>query len=144
MDTVTPIIPGLEKYEIKIGGADAGQPEQDALPILRAVDGRVITRWTFTEEERRAIAEGADLYLTTMTFNQPFQAVKMDIGSPQPGASTERIKLNMRLDEQAELTTLIREYNRCAAATEEAKETLGRRQREIFAPPAAPKIVLVQ
>lgn len=44
------------------------QPEYRALPSIRTPDGQVITRWSFTDEERRAILRGEDLYITLMTF----------------------------------------------------------------------------
>lgn len=51
------------------------QPEYIPLPAIRfpAQEGLVVTRWTFTSEERDAIYDGADLYLATWTFNQPLQ-----------------------------------------------------------------------
>jgi hypothetical protein len=52
------------------------QPQYRTLPILRFVgdaDGRVISKWTFTPEERQAIADGACLFIETLTFNGRFQ-----------------------------------------------------------------------
>jgi hypothetical protein len=47
--------------------------EVDGIPAL-------LTRWTFTEEERRRIAEGEDLYLGVLTFGQPMQPVMIQVG----------------------------------------------------------------
>lgn len=144
MDTTSPVIPELKSYEQPLGGPEVGQPQYNGLSVLRSPEGRVISRWTFTEEERRAIAEGADLYLTVMTFNQNFQPVRLDIGSPMPGKSPEGIKRDMRLDDQAEMVALLKEYNRLATEANEARKALEEKQKEVFAPPAKPQITLVQ
>lgn len=43
------------------------QPEYQDLPSVRTPDGQVITRWTFSEAERRAIFLGEDLYITLLS-----------------------------------------------------------------------------
>lgn len=146
MDTISPVVPGLEKYEAQLGGKEAGQPEYAGLKILRSPEGRVMSRWTFTEEERRAIAEGADLFLTVHTFNHPFQPVKIIIADAQDGASpelAEAIKRDMRLEEQAELMALLNEANRTAVAANAARQALEAKQKEVFTPPEPSKIALV-
>ena len=50
------------------------------LPSVHLPDGKVITRWTPTDEERRRIADGEDLYLTLLTFNQPIQPQLLTVG----------------------------------------------------------------
>ena len=42
------------------------QDEYRDLPCIRTPDGQVITRWTFSAEERAAIAAGEDLYITIL------------------------------------------------------------------------------
>ena len=37
------------------------------------------TRWQLTDEERAAIAAGADLMLSVLTFRQPLQPVIMGV-----------------------------------------------------------------
>lgn len=58
------------------------QPEYIQLPAIRfpGTEGLVVTRWTFTNEERDAIDAGADLFLGTMTFNQPLQPLILSVG----------------------------------------------------------------
>jgi hypothetical protein len=56
------------------------QPEYNPLPCLRSADGKVLTRWTLTDEEREAIHLGADILLTVHTFNQPLQPLRMEVG----------------------------------------------------------------
>src|ERR1700689_1963791 len=57
------------------------QPQYRPLPSIRSSGGVVLTRWELTEDERDAIAAGADLYLSCWTFNQPLQPVKLEIVS---------------------------------------------------------------
>jgi len=51
----------------------------------------LLTRWTFTDEERAAIAAGEDLYLGVLTFGQPLQPLSLQVGpqgylAPQEGS----------------------------------------------------------
>jgi hypothetical protein len=50
------------------------QPQYTPLPIvqLRGPTGRVISRWILSDNERTAIAAGADIYLEQLTFNPGF------------------------------------------------------------------------
>jgi hypothetical protein len=66
------------------------QPQYIPLPavVLDGVHGRVITRWTLTEEERQAVLEGADLYLELLTFGQPLQPMRLTVGGPCPMEAT--------------------------------------------------------
>jgi hypothetical protein len=95
MKAVTPVIPGAEHLEQRLG---KNQPEYDELPALpvqfqlpsssapvgfsTTADG-VVTRWKFTDEERRRIADGADLFLTVLTFGQRFQPVMLALDPPE-------------------------------------------------------------
>lgn len=59
------------------------QPEYRPLPSLRDPrdpQGRILTRWTFTPEEREAIAAGADLYLQVLTFRQSLMPLLPIVG----------------------------------------------------------------
>jgi hypothetical protein len=56
------------------------QPEYRPLPSVCTPDGRVITRWQPSDEERALIAAGEDLYLTILTFNQPMQPILLTAG----------------------------------------------------------------
>lgn len=55
------------------------QPEYQSLPALLYPSGMVRSRWHFTPDERRAIADGADLELFVWTFNRPLQPVDLQI-----------------------------------------------------------------
>jgi len=55
------------------------QNEYRDLPSIRTPNGQVITRWSPSEEERRAIFEGQDIYLTILTTKQ-VQPTRMSVG----------------------------------------------------------------
>lgn len=88
MTPVSPVISGAEHLERRLG---ENQPEYDTLPALPVqfqfiftngpTDG-LVTRWQFTDEERRRIADGADLFLTVLTFGQRFQPVMLALDPP--------------------------------------------------------------
>lgn len=162
MDTISPVIEGLEGYEIVLGGKNADQPDQAEIAALRSPEGIVMTRWAFTEEERRAIAAGEDLFVSTLTFNKPFQALKIEVGMQH---RPETIKREMRLVDEYELRVLFQEVvgrqqkiqqeqlkllngdkdlKSLAKKLEEAKVKLERKKAEVFSDKPAPKLVLAQ
>lgn len=73
-----PVVVGLEKEETVFA---EDQPEYKALRALRSRDraGRVLTRWPLTAEQRQAIANGADLFVEVVTFNQPLQPIAVAV-----------------------------------------------------------------
>jgi hypothetical protein len=73
-----PVVDGLENQETVYA---ANQPEYIPLRTLRAngPHGAVISRWTLTDEQRKAVTEGADIFLELSTFNQPLQPIRMAI-----------------------------------------------------------------
>lgn len=40
----------------------------------------LLTRWTFTPEERRRIAKGEDVYIGVLTFGKPLQPLLVQCG----------------------------------------------------------------
>lgn len=58
------------------------QPAYQPLPVARlhGAEGRVISRWTLTDEERVRIAGGEDLYIELLTFGQPLQPILPTVG----------------------------------------------------------------
>jgi hypothetical protein len=73
-----PVVDGLENFEIVYA---KNQPEYIPLRTLRSkgIQKRVISRWTLTDKQRKAIAEGADLYLTMLTFGAPLQPIQIAV-----------------------------------------------------------------
>lgn len=70
----------LPPHDVVVYAKD--QPEYLPLPVakLHGDEGRVISRWRLTDEERAQIAAGADLYLEVLTFHQPLQPLLPTVG----------------------------------------------------------------
>jgi hypothetical protein len=75
---VSPVLPGSEPIEIVLG---KNQPEYTPLPAvyLQRPSLPMITRWRLSDEERAAIASGADIVLQQLTFSHPFQPVNLQV-----------------------------------------------------------------
>ena len=76
---MTPVEPTTDKGQPVVFAKD--QPQYLPLPARRTDDGRVITEWSLTEEERDRIARGENIRLTLLTFNQPLQPIVLEITS---------------------------------------------------------------
>lgn len=101
MKPVSPVVPGLEPYEITFG---ATQPQYVPLYALRSnkeTGYKVMSRWMLTDEERKAIANGADIYLTQLTFGHEFQPSVVCVANAAEQAQlTEEIKQVFGLDDE--------------------------------------------
>lgn len=75
-----PVIDGLEGKEIVYA---KDQPQYIPLRTLVSNDRdkRALSRWEPTPEQRKAIAEGSDIYLQLSTFGRPLQPILMFVGS---------------------------------------------------------------
>lgn len=71
------VVPGFPLYE-KTYAKD--QPGVLPLAVIKSPEGIVVSRWEFTQEERKRIAAGADLLLFVSTFNHPLQPYQMAVG----------------------------------------------------------------
>jgi hypothetical protein len=78
MNPVTPVIRGSQDIEVVLG---ANQPEYIPLPAiyLDTASRPMITRWQLTDEERGAVANGADIVMSQLTFGNPFQPVHLQV-----------------------------------------------------------------
>lgn len=87
-----PVIEGMEAEEVVYA---ADQPEYLPLRSLRSKGkwGRVISRWTFTPEQRQAIASGADVFLELSTFHQPLQPIRMMVSDGKIDLEWVRVSL---------------------------------------------------
>lgn len=93
MQPIHPNIPGTDPYIRICGGCSlctptptlgGEQPEYFPIPaVVFGWGGRVTTRWTFTLEERKLIAEGKDLYLSLLTFGLPMQPIQLAVGEEE-------------------------------------------------------------
>lgn len=74
-----PVIEGLESKEVVYA---KNQPEYLPLRTLvsKGPEGRVISRWTFSPEQRKAIADGEDIFVMLLTFTQALQPIQIATG----------------------------------------------------------------
>lgn len=81
MTPVSPVIPGLEAFEVSVGSA---QKEFIPLPALigQPPATSFISRWQLTDEERASIAAGADIYSIQSTFGGLFQPLLLMAAHP--------------------------------------------------------------
>jgi hypothetical protein len=84
---VVPVLPGIAEIDEVEWAKD--QPEYNTLPAITYRENPqvpVTSRWKFTDLERKAIAEGADLYLTLLTFGVALQPVILQVFSNEEAA----------------------------------------------------------
>jgi hypothetical protein len=140
MNSSTPVVRGLEPFELKIGGPEAGQPEYHTLHALRSPDGRIMARWEPTPEERADIAKGADLYITLAVGGNPYpptliQVMKLDNLEGWTGAiaNAEMIKSDMSLEDELSLRIIHSEMGKLLVAYDEKKKDFQAKTQEIQA-----------
>ncbi len=82
MNPVSPVIKKFADREILLG---EGQPQYFPIPtlVMDGEDKTFISRWEFTEEERKKISSGASLFFYQSTFGLPFQPVLMMVEEPE-------------------------------------------------------------
>ncbi len=80
MKPASPVLPGYNVAETVFA---ENQPEYMRLPAVKLVapDHQVLTRWELSDEDRKKIAEGADVYLWVSTFGQPLQPVAVEVAT---------------------------------------------------------------
>jgi hypothetical protein len=81
MTPVSPVMMGSEDIEIVLG---KDQPQYIPLPaVYLDMDCKpMVTRWRFTDEEREAVANGADIVMQQLTFKARFQPVNVQVVMP--------------------------------------------------------------
>jgi hypothetical protein len=88
-----PVINALEAHEVVYA---KDQPEYIPLRTLRGntPEVPVLSRWTLTPEQRKAVADGADIFLQLLTFGNPLQPIVMAVSDkPNPDYFRERLQL---------------------------------------------------
>ncbi len=87
-----PVVDGLENQEIVYAKE---QPEYIPLRTLKSSSpiGAVFSRWTLTQDQREAIANGADIFLELSTFNKPLQPIRMAISDASGAAFIDWFKV---------------------------------------------------
>src|ERR1700733_12606155 len=86
-----PVIDGLESREIVYA---KDQPEYIPLRTLRNSNDEmcgVVSRWALTPEQRKLVANGADIFLELSTFRQPLQPIRMAIGDGKVECPMDRV-----------------------------------------------------
>ncbi|MFZ0662144.1 MAG: hypothetical protein WAM66_05585 [Acidobacteriaceae bacterium] len=98
----SPVVPGLEPYEIVYAN---NQPQYAPLAVLRSPAGVTLSRWALSQEERTAIAAGADLYLSVQLYLsvhtgfQPLQPISIQVArAPDPEQVEHDWELKRELD----------------------------------------------
>jgi hypothetical protein len=81
MKPVSPVMPGSQGIEVIYG---ANQHEYEPLPAvyLDTPSRPVLSRWHLTMEERSAVAAGADIVLTLLTFGNPITPSHLQVVMP--------------------------------------------------------------
>lgn len=80
MTPITPVFP--KRLDLDTTMYAKNQPEYNALPAFKSVDGRVTTRWKLTLRERFKLFLNGNLWLTVLTFNKPLQPIKLETQAP--------------------------------------------------------------
>lgn len=57
------------------------QPQYRPLPALLFTDGKIMTEWQLTEEERERILRGENIRLWIWTHGRPLQPVAIEVTS---------------------------------------------------------------
>jgi hypothetical protein len=71
MDSVSPVIPGNEEHEVTYAKDQSGYRP---LTVLRT-EKCVMSRWRLTDEERKHIADGGDLFICQLNFGGLLQPI---------------------------------------------------------------------
>lgn len=79
MTPQTPVVPGLEEYEIKIAES---QDEYGTLPAIPVDNEYMVSRWRLTWRERLIAFLQGDVYLSVWTFGHPMQPVMLQVDEP--------------------------------------------------------------
>lgn len=87
-----PVVEEMEKAEVVYART---QPEYNPLRTLVSRDQtrKVLSRWEPTPAQRKAIAEGEDIFLELMTFGNPLQPIRMFVAGDGPGQAAAILKL---------------------------------------------------
>ena len=73
-----PVIGNLGEHEVVYA---EDQLEYHALRTVQSktAERSALSRWTLTPSQRKAVAEGADIFLEVMTFGSPLQPIRLAV-----------------------------------------------------------------
>lgn len=140
MISVTPVVVGLEPFEIPIGGPENGQPEFFTLHALRSPDGRVLSRWRLDENERQLIAKGSGIYLTLHT-NGRYPPTRITVGAD---GSAEEIGNDMRVEQELSLRMIAAERDKAAQEYKRLQSLFEQKVTEVYGQGVLPEKDSVQ
>jgi hypothetical protein len=86
-----PVVEGMESQEVVYA---KNQPEYIPLRTLRNSRDSyvpVVSRWSPTPEQRKLIADGADIFLELSTFGGPLSPIRMGIGDGKIECPADRV-----------------------------------------------------
>lgn len=80
-----------EGYVRKVWAAH--QPQYEPLPSLNGPGGEVFARWRLSENERRAIMDGANVHLQIWTYGRALQPHMLTVQGvePEPAPPREQV-----------------------------------------------------
>lgn len=108
MQPTKPIFIGLEPYETEIGAPQGSNCVP--LPALRSPDGRVMSRWTPSPEEREWIGKGiCDVFITLHLGNGGYPPTEVQVLNPLADENTTYFRDRLHLDDQLSLRILAEE-----------------------------------
>jgi len=86
------VVPGLDEFEFVYA---KNQPQYNPLRTIKANNpgGSVLSRWTLTDAQREAVANGADIFLELLTFGGPLAPCLLAVGEPDVEYFAERYNL---------------------------------------------------
>lgn len=84
MEAISPVLPASGEIEVTYAKE---QPEYAPLPVFRTEKG-VLSRWKLTEDERRHIARGGDLFICMMNFGGPLLPILPIAAEPDQALAT--------------------------------------------------------
>ena len=121
MQATSPVVEGLEPYEIVLR---ADQPAYLPLHVLRTPGPEygVMSRWALSEEERKLIAEGADVYCTLWTFGSAYPPTILHVmrANTDADAVKDQMDLDAELNQRLGAFLAVQQIN--SKKTEEAKQ----------------------
>jgi hypothetical protein len=79
MTPVSPVVPGSGPVETRFA---ENQPQYQPLPAFRS-EKAILSRWRLTEEERKHIADGGDLFICQLPFDNPLQPILPIAAAPE-------------------------------------------------------------
>jgi hypothetical protein len=79
MKPISPVIKGYQQHEVIFDGKEKGVYIPLPALVLKEPGKPVLSRWTFTQEERQKVAKGADILFTQLIFDELYHPVILEV-----------------------------------------------------------------